>query len=731
MVRIFMFRVVMRAAAIMSFILVSWGGYGWCAEPHLEGVLTRVTDVRSLSREAAALHPKVRLEGVVLLQSPHGCFFHDGHDSIWVDKAFVSNKIVSDQDSANGDPRLGKRILLEGVADPGGYAPQVISENITILGEGLLPEPDRPNLESLLSGTQDAQWIEMEGVVQDVSPAAFSSETILKLGFEGHSCVLAVQDGQNLEPARWEDARVRVRGCFSARPNLRGEIAGLQMYVAGIDAFAVVTPPPKDLFAVPRVALCDVMSFRANEATGHRKVTRGVVNFTWPGRFFFLQQGARGLRVESSVAKVRPGMEVDVAGFVTLEHTLAGLRGGLVRPTGIVHPPDAVEVTAARLLQPPLQSYWTGIAGEDFNGRLVTLSGKLLRVEPGLTGGELALLVDSGGSVFKAMLPRPDRIGPFPDWVEGAEISLTGVCELEFKLNSPERKTSFANVVGFHLWLPSPDAVQILRSPSWWTSKRLGIALGGTFLILVLALAWGGLLRREVARRGLLLAEEISVRREAQLEFQTTLRERTRLAHDLHDTLEQALTSLSLQLQAVDLFHPADQERSARHLRLAQQFLDRSREDVHRTVWNLRAQGLDGHSLLEALRLRTESMSVEGGVPITVSERGESVPLPDFIAGNLFLLALEAVTNALKHARAEHIRVELEFAPTVVTLRVNDDGCGFDPQNSPGHRDGHFGLQGMRERTKRIGATLAIHSSAGSGTRIEVEVPAAVLRSGD
>jgi signal transduction histidine kinase len=103
---------------------------------------------------------------------------------------------------------------------------------------------------------------------------------------------------------------------------------------------------------------------------------------------------------------------------------------------------------------------------------------------------------------------------------------------------------------------------------------------------------------------------------------------------------------------------------------------------------------------------------------------GQAVPLPDFIAGNLLLLAQEAVTNAVKHAAAKTISARLSFAPGEVTLEILDDGRGFDPPRAPGVSEGHFGLQGMRERVKRLGGTLRIESTPGGASRIQTTVPA-------
>lgn len=230
-------------------------------------------------------------------------------------------------------------------------------------------------------------------------------------------------------------------------------------------------------------------------------------------------------------------------------------------------------------------------------------------------------------------------------------------------------------------------------------------------------------MRRQVSKRGRQLAGEIAAREAATLEFDAILRERRRLANDLHDTLEQALTGLALQLEITERSKTTDPELSARHLNLAQQFLERSRREVHRTVWDLRAHGQDGRDFLDILRERANAMATGSAVSISVEREGNAFMLPDLVAGNLLMLAQEAVTNSLKHGSPGNIEVRLRFAPENVELEVKDDGRGFDPSTAPGQGDGHFGLQGMHERVKRLGGSLRVESSPGHGTAITVWVP--------
>jgi signal transduction histidine kinase len=140
-------------------------------------------------------------------------------------------------------------------------------------------------------------------------------------------------------------------------------------------------------------------------------------------------------------------------------------------------------------------------------------------------------------------------------------------------------------------------------------------------------------------------------------------------------------------------------------------------------VWNLRAQSLNGRNLAEVLRDVAAGLSTRNPVQTHVAVVGEERGFPDFIAGHLLLLAQESMTNAIKHAQPENIHIALEFDEDSVELRIHDDGGGFDPHHAPGLAEGHFGLQGMRERMKRLGGVVKVESSPGHGTTVCARVP--------
>ena len=265
--------------------------------------------------------------------------------------------------------------------------------------------------------------------------------------------------------------------------------------------------------------------------------------------------------------------------------------------------------------------------------------------------------------------------------------------------------------------------MEVLTVASWWTLARLEAALGVSVVVVLIILGWVALLRRQVTLRSTQLAGEMRARRDAAVEFETTLRERNRLAADLHDTTEQSLTGLAFQLEATGALQNKAPERSQHHLALARQLLNRSREDLRRSIWNLRATVLESKTLAEALQEVAANRSEDLAVRIVVTCEGPEHALPESVAGNLLLFAQEGITNALKHARATQIDLRLSFPGRDVALTIGDDGIGFVLEDVDGPKEGHFGLQGMRERIKRLGGRFEISSAPGRGTTVAAIVP--------
>ena len=209
--------------------------------------------------------------------------------------------------------------------------------------------------------------------------------------------------------------------------------------------------------------------------------------------------------------------------------------------------------------------------------------------------------------------------------------------------------------------------------------------------------------------------------RQVKRQFAAVLDERNRIAREIHDNLAQDILGISVQLELVSRTMPKEAEGTKAHLDRARILVRNSITEARRYVWDLRSQALENNDLPAALTETARRLTAETGLQAQVQVSGTFRPLPQLIESNLLRIGQEAINNAVKHAGAERILVNLKFDNKHVQLSVRDDGRGFDAEKQTSN--GHFGLVGMRERAEQIGGTLFISSREGEGTEVTVDVP--------
>ena len=205
--------------------------------------------------------------------------------------------------------------------------------------------------------------------------------------------------------------------------------------------------------------------------------------------------------------------------------------------------------------------------------------------------------------------------------------------------------------------------------------------------------------------------------------FALVLEERARLAREIHDTLAQAFVGISSQLDALAIKLDGDLEVARQHLHLARKMARHSLTEAKRSVMDLRTSELEGQDLPAALTTSAHRWAAGSPVNVEVEISGVTQRLPEDLEQNILRIAQEAVANALKHARARKIWIELTQEAGVLLLRVKDDGQGFEPSSTFSVIGGHFGILGMRERAERLGGRFDFASRLGDGTEVEVRVP--------
>jgi signal transduction histidine kinase len=218
------------------------------------------------------------------------------------------------------------------------------------------------------------------------------------------------------------------------------------------------------------------------------------------------------------------------------------------------------------------------------------------------------------------------------------------------------------------------------------------------------------------------------------------IKERTRIARELHDSLLQGFQGTMFRLEAVRRLLPNRPEEAADHLDVAIDAGLAAINEGRQAVGELRVAGPVGADLPQALAdLGSEfepNIQLPGQLPgnypgaapdFRVLVQGRAIALQPIVRDEVYRIAREAVRNSFRHARAGLVEVEIVFAEGAFTVRVRDDGVGLDPAVlEHGYRKGHWGLPGMRERALEFGGVLEVWSQRHAGTEIELKIDARI-----
>lgn len=206
-------------------------------------------------------------------------------------------------------------------------------------------------------------------------------------------------------------------------------------------------------------------------------------------------------------------------------------------------------------------------------------------------------------------------------------------------------------------------------------------------------------------------------KRSGKLVLRAQEEERRRVARDLHDEVNQALTAILLRLEALSQDSPPERAAEVTELkRLASQAMD----ELLNLARQLRPTALDDHGLLPAIEAQLRNFGERTGIEARLDSSGDTDGLDEEKQTVVYRVAQEALNNASRHANAQHVEVSLAVAGHGAELRVRDDGVGFDPVSRNGNR---LGLEGMAERARLVGGELDVRSSPGSGTELTLRVP--------
>jgi len=206
--------------------------------------------------------------------------------------------------------------------------------------------------------------------------------------------------------------------------------------------------------------------------------------------------------------------------------------------------------------------------------------------------------------------------------------------------------------------------------------------------------------------------------------FDERLAERTRMARELHDTFIQTVQGSKLVVDDA-LEKSGDPVLTHRALEQLSEWLARAIQEGRAALNSLRTSTTQRNDLADALQRATENGVLPTPIAVTFSVVGDARDMHPVVRDEVFRVGFEAIRNAYQHSSATQLEIELRYSQEL-TLRVSDNGVGVDPAIADKGREGHFGLQGMRERAARIGGTLTMMTS-GSGTEVKLIVPGGMI----
>lgn len=700
--------------------------------------ITRIGEVKSLTGEEIRQGRAVRLRGVVTARLCRLFIMQDGDAGI-----FVYPRLARDEGVWKGDDDVfgslcpGTEVEITGVTRQGGFAPVILPHAVTRLGKAPLPAAEPFNSGRFFRGLDDCRRVEVRGVVQgywmrpplglmlvlDAAPGRFMA----RLPLEARDICEGLVESE-----------VLLRGVAMAAFNTRGELLMPSVFVNALSDLTMVRPPGNAPFDAPKVPLREVGDFRSDFGGKFRLHVEGVVTYAervqisflddavWPyrslqgvapelGCMFFVHDGETGLRVQTrQPINLEPGDRVEASGFVDRSRAVSGLCEAVVRKIGREKPPAPLRVSAEQIVEANEYALYNGVMAEpgDFDGALATCEATLTE-DVRTDNGTRVLRLKKADVSFKATLRGP-RGASLPALRAGSELSLTGIVMLDiWHPNVPSTVTK----PQVELLLRSAADVVVLRQPSWWTVPRLLAALAVLMSVIMAGAVWVWLLHRRVQETTSRLSQEMRGRREAALEFTATLRERNRLAANLHDTLLQTLGGIGFQLAACQKGGVAAKPQ----LDVARRMVSHASDELRNAVWTLRSLQAHGQRFTPALEAMIERARGAGDAAVTCRAEGEFEDLSEFVGGHLLLIIQEALLNAQKHAACRQIQVSVRREDERVAVEIRDDGCGFNEEDGCA-RAGHFGLDVMRERAERLGGRLAIESQPDRGTVVRVTV---------
>lgn len=597
----------------------------------------------------------------------------------------------------------GDRVRFDGRLTRERYGwSKAMADSAVKIGEAPVPSPELCDAVRLQDPERRFDYVRMEGVLariqrDDIDP---SNVWLFLRGDKGSFIAAAGWRRFSLSDAPSVGDRVELVGRAEPTPS-----AGRRHFQSAmIIAFRVDVreKAPSDLFSVPGIDDLDYANAATLECFGLRK-TDGRVIAVLPSDQILLRTTA-GRCVGASMRDGRlpkAGEVVSVAGFPTTDMFILHLESAVWCPSdAAVADIPTVPVSVQKILSVARDSP-NGYT--EYYGRRISLRGRVLDAD---SDGRALLTLETEGSLVAVRVDKTysadGRCRP------GSEVEVAGVCMLVTEPWSV--RNPMPRVKGVELFVAGPKDIRILTEPSWWTLRRTAFAALGFSGAILLSL-FGVMLRARVVK-GRARARAL---------------ERTHLAAEIHDSLSQNLSGVAGQIAAVRRALVVKPAVAGEYLERAERMLSSSRTELQRCLFDLRGTALEEENLGEAVRRTIEPLL--GSVGLRLRFNVLRTKIGDSALHAVLCIVRELVSNSIAHGRASNVRIAGALDEEALRFSVTDDGIGFDVASAPGIAEGHFGLQGIRERLNRLEGMVSFSAVSPRGCSATVFIPRRGLRS--
>ncbi len=613
-------------------------------------------------------------------------------------------------------PRPGDVIRAsgDGQTDSDRY-PLICVRQMTNAGQATLPGSVTVALGDLTSRDHDYRLIRTEGTLIDVFQDEMDDDTGFLLLKDGPT-LLPVAISRRLLPEAQTllGARLRVCGRYNHRIDGIRRFSGPFICLQG--AYEVLQPAPSDPFDVPDLEFRRNQSPRDISRLGKRRVS-GVTLAAWAGNCAMLRTREGhvvNLAFVRDMPLPAPGEAICAIGYPQTDLFRLNLVKARWKPAAAPcraqtpSPPRAV--TALQLApyaskRDDRQSF--------YHGQAIRLDGTVQHCLPSTPTADGEILLSCDSRSIRVICPR--AIGPLA--VEpGSVVRATGVCNQP--CDSWQPYMVFPHIRETQIILLRTQDLQVLAHPPWFTPQRFALLLSILGLLLAGILVWNRRLKRVVARR----SDELAQEQLSHLTSELKAGERTRLAVELHDALSQNLASMACLIDTAENALTDDPKLARDGLTTASRMLKSCRTELRHCLFDLRNDTLDEADFDAAIRQTLAPLEPEA--EITVRTNIPRDHFHDASAHAILCIIRELVANALRHGHASALRIAGSEENGRLLFSVTDNGRGFDPTAHPGPAEGHFGIDGIRDRLNRLNGRLTYTSRPGfTHARFEIPFP--------